>query len=190
MPAIERITKAQLLEHLTLLDNEGRAWRFGYAASDSAIQMYVDGIADVDLILGIRADIYSEVFAATIHLSFDIEKHSAEMGLSTLIDHRRKGFAERLMHYAIDVLRNRNIRELYSVCLPDNQPLLKLLRKLNITSVVSNDGDKEARVNLPIAGLDSLVHEMQNRQLVVIDRTMKPWASIWKTMFLPKLPNN
>jgi ribosomal protein S18 acetylase RimI-like enzyme len=190
MSAIETISKEELLEHLTLLDEEASRWRFGYAISDAALEMYVNGIPNDDVLLGIRASITSPIIVGAMHLSFDKKAHSAEMGISTLSDYRRKGYAERLMRYSVDILRNRGITQLYSVCLPDNAPLLKLLQKLNITTIYSNDGDKEARVVIPMAGIDSVLHEMQNQRLVIIDKTMRPWAELWSRMFTLKIPNN
>lgn len=183
MTAIERITKKELHDHLVMMDEEGRRWRFGYAVSNEAIHIYTDSIPDDDLIFGIRSGITSDTIVAAMHLAFDKNHKSAEMGISTLPESRRKGYAERLMRYSVDILRNRGISQLYSVCLPDNQPLLKLLQKLNITSVYSNEGDKEARINIPMAGIDSFLNEVSNERLVIIDKTMKPWAQLWETIF-------
>jgi GNAT superfamily N-acetyltransferase len=189
LSAIERITKQQLLEHLKLLDEETRRWRFGYAASNTAMEMYVNGIKENDYIFGIRESIASELVVASMHLSFNSDG-AAEMGVSTLKDYRRRGYAERLMRYSVDILRNRNIRQLYSVCLPDNTPLLKMLQKLNIASIISNDGDKEAKVIIPMAGIDSILNEVRNERLVIIDNTMRPWAKLWEQMFYVNVNKN
>jgi ribosomal protein S18 acetylase RimI-like enzyme len=190
MSAIETISKEELLEHLTQLDEEASRWRFGYAVSDAALEIYVNGISDDDVLLGIRSSITSRTIVGAMHLSFDKQTESAEMGISVLRDYRRKGYAERLMRYSVDILRNRGITQLYSVCLPDNAPLLKLLQKLNITTVYSNDGDREARVVIPMVGIDSVLHEMQNQRLVIIDKAMRPWAELWSRMLTLKIPNN
>jgi GNAT superfamily N-acetyltransferase len=190
MSAIEVISKSELLEHLTLLDEEARRWRFGYGISNTALDMYVNGIPKDDIILGIRSSITDRTIVGAMHLSFDKNANSAEMGISTLKDYRRKGYAERLMRYSIDILRNRGITQLYSVCLPDNSPLLKMMQKLNITAIYSNDGDKEAKITIPMAGIDSVLHEVQNQRLVVIDKTMRPWAELWTRMFSVKMPEN
>lgn len=190
MSAIERITKAQLAEHLIDLDVESKRWRFGYAVNNASIEMYVNNISDDDILLGIRRSVTSDQIVAALHLSFDKEDKSVEMGISTHISHRRRGYAERLLRYGVDLMRNRGVRHMYSVCLPDNAPLLKMLQKLNITAIYSNDGDKEARIVIPMAGLDSIMHEMQNERLVIIDRTMRPWAKLWEQMILPKMSEN
>ena len=190
MSAIEVITKNELLEHLMLLDEEARRWRFGCGLSTAAIEMYVKGIPRDDLILGIRSSVPNRTIVGAMHLSFDKNTNAAEMGISTLQDYRRKGYAERLMRYSVDILRNRGITQLYSVCMPDNAPLMKMLQKLNITTIYSNDGEKEARVVIPMAGIDSVLHEMQNQRLVIIDKAMRPWAELWTRMFPAKIPNN
>lgn len=182
MTAIEHITKGNLHEHLLALDVDARRWRFGYAASDYAIEMYIESIPDKDYILGIR-DAYSQQIVAASHLAIDKDEQSAELGISTLQEYRRKGYAERLLRYTVDMLRNRNINTLYSVCLPDNQPLIRLFHKMNITSITSVEGEKEARVTIPMAGIDSIMHEIQNHRIVAIDTAMRPWAAVWRSMF-------
>lgn len=182
MTTIERISKQDLLVHLLSLDKESRYMRFGGFTNDEAVERYVSDIPDTDMILGIRAEIYHYIPAACMHISFDCDSRSAEMGVSVLQEFKRRGYAERLLRYSIDVLRNRGIRQLYSVCLPNNYPLLKLLNKLGITAIYSEDGEKSAHIAIPTAGLDSIMHELQNERLVIIDRTMRPWASLWVKM--------
>jgi GNAT superfamily N-acetyltransferase len=182
MPAVERITKGELLEHLTLLDPEARRWRFGFTISDGSLENYTNGIAGHDYILGIRESITSKRIVAAIHMSIADDGNSAEMGLSTLKDARRKGLAERLLRYTVDMLRNRGITQIYSVCLPDNLPLLSLIRKLNITSITGTEDDKQAIISIPMAGIDSIVSEITNQRMIMIDHSMKPWAALWEGM--------
>ncbi len=182
MPAIVRITRDELREHLELLDPEARRWRFGYSLSDDAVKMYTDNISDIDMLLGIKESITSNRVIATIHIAIDQDNKSAEIGISTLKEYRRKGLAERLLRYTVDILRNRNIRQMYSVCLPDNEPLLKLIQKLNITSITSDEGDKQARITIPMAGIDSFYGEVQNERMIIIDKSMKPWAELWESI--------
>lgn len=180
--AIERISRSELTEHLMLLDIEARRWRFGFAASDTSIEAYALGIPEDDMIFGIRESLTSDRVVAAMHLAFDAAGKTAEMGISTLALSRRQGNAERLMRYSVDILRNRAISQLYSVCLPDNIPLLKLLQKLNITTIYSNHGEKEARIVIPMAGIDSFLNEMRNERLIIIDKAMKPWGNLWQTI--------
>lgn len=186
MPAIVRITADELKEHLEMLDPDSRRCRFGYNITDYAIEHYTSNISESDLLLGIKESITSNRVVAAIHLAIDQENMCAELGLSTLPASRRKGLAERLMRYTTDILRNRNIRQMYSVCLPDNAPLLSLIQKLNITSITTEDGDRQARITIPMAGVDSFFGEMQNERMIIIDKSMKPWAELWEGILRKK----
>lgn len=190
MTPIEIITTEQLAEHLLLLDIESRHMRFGFACSDDSVREYALNISSSDFILGIKESITSNTIVAAVHLVISKDNKTAELGISTLRQCRRKGYGERLLRYTVDMLRNRNINQLYSVCIPDNVALLKLLQKLNITSITSVPGEKEARINIPMAGMDSLINEFRNDRLVIIDSAMRPWAELWEKMFHIKLPDN
>jgi ribosomal protein S18 acetylase RimI-like enzyme len=182
MTAIEQITKQQLMAHLLLLDKDSRRCRFGIPATDDAIKLYVNNISDNDILLGIKSSLGDSLVIAAVHLAF-MDDGSVDMGLSTLSECRRRGYAERLLRYTVDILRNRNVKQIYSICLPDNSALLKLLQKLNITAVYNHDGEREARIIIPMAGIDSIMNEFQNNNLVIIDKTMRPWAKLWTGMF-------
>jgi RimJ/RimL family protein N-acetyltransferase len=188
MTPIEVITREQLAEHLLALDTAGRHMRFGFSCSDDSIREYALNISSGDFILGIKESITNNTIVAAVHLVISMDAKTAELGISTLLQCRRKGYGERLLRYTVDMLRNRNINQLYSVCIPDNYPLLKLLQKLNITSITSVPGEKEARINIPMAGMDSLINELRNDRLVIIDSAMRPWAELWEHMFHVKLP--
>lgn len=189
MTPIEVITREQLATHLIALDIESRHMRFGFACNDDSIREYTSNIPSSDYILGIKESITNNTIVAAVHLAISKDGKSAELGISTLIQSRRKGYGERLLRYTVDMLRNRKITQLYSVCIPDNLPLLKLLQKLNITSITSVPGEKEARINIPMAGMDSLITELRNDRLVLIDTAMRPWAELWEHMFHVKISN-
>lgn len=182
MRPIENITKDELLLHLISLDAEGRHWRFGFGIGDDSIKSYVDNIPGDDIIIGIRESVLEDSIVAAVHLAFEKDHTSAEIGISTLVHARRKGLAERLLRYALDILRNRGIHRMYSVCLPDNYALLNLVKKLNITSITSSQDDKQAHISIPIAGLDSIYNEFENQRTLIIDRSLRPWAKMWATI--------
>lgn len=186
MPAIVRITADELKEHLQLLEPDSRRFRFGYNSVDASINSYTSNIPEGDILLGIKESVTSDRVVAAMHLAINQEEQSAELGLSTLREYRRKGLGERLMRYTIDLLRNRNICQVYSVCLPDNGPLLKLMQKLNITSIVNEEGDRQARITIPMAGIDSFYGEVQNERMIIIDKSMKPWAELWENILRKK----
>ncbi len=180
MSAIEFITKEQLEQHLLELDPESLVCRFGYPASKETIKRYVESIPETDLLFGIKVSITSERVASAVHLA--INGKTAELGISTLPEFKRRGYGERVLRYGVDLLRNRGVTQIYSICMPDNSPLMALIRKLNITTVTSSYGQKEAMISIPMAGIDSILAELRNDRLIIIDSAMKPWAQLWERM--------
>ena len=180
---VEFITKAEYLAHLLALDQESRRWRFGYSANDFSIEKYVNDSGDRDIFIGIRETAPGREIISAMHLSMSDETRSAEMGISTVQTHRRQGHAERVLKFAMVVLRNRGVFQLYTTCLSDNQPLLGLFKKLGVTSISHEPGGREARVSLPLTGPDSIMGELNNGTLVVMDHAMRPFQSLWKRMF-------
>jgi GNAT superfamily N-acetyltransferase len=182
MLAIETITRDQLEQHLLELDQDSCVCRFGYAANPTTIKMYVDSIPEGDMLFGIRPSLINDRVAAAVHLAISPDGSTAELGISTLPEFKRRGMGERVLRYAVDILRNRGIKQIYSVCMPDNSPLMNLIRKLNITSITSSPGQREATINIPMAGIDSVLAELRNDRMIIVDSAMKPWAELWGKM--------
>jgi RimJ/RimL family protein N-acetyltransferase len=60
-------------------------------------------------------------------------KHgTAEFGVSVEQPWRRRGVATKLIRHAIAVARNREVRDLYMVCQPENEPMRRLARKVGL----------------------------------------------------------
>lgn len=169
---IELISKDLYIEHLYCLDENSRRMRFGYPANNYAIDNYVHSISSTDIIIGIRSN--SGQVMSCMHLSINRKDNLAEMGISTLADHRRKGLAESLIQYAITLLRNRNINQLYTVCLKENKALISLISKIGAVSVTQDSDSKTAIINLPSAGIDSMIDEFSNMAMVFLDRAFWP----------------
>lgn len=180
---VEFISRDEYRAHLLSLDPESRRWRFGYPANDYSIENYVKNTGDDDIFIGIRERAPGSLIISAMHLSLEGDRSSAEMGISTSPGFKRQGHAERVLKFAMTVLRNRRIFELYTTCLSDNQPLLCLFKKLGVSSVSHEPGGKEARISLPLTGVDSLIDEFNNQTLVVMDKTLRPFRSLWAGMF-------
>ena len=189
MTPIEFISTKEYLTHLLNLDNDSRRWRFGYPAADYSIEKYVESIKSSDIIVGIREPVPGNSIVSAMHLSVEDDHTSAEMGISTVSNFRRMGHAERLLKHSIDVLRNRGIYQLYTTCLSDNVPLISLFKKLGITSISHEPGGKEARISLPMPAPDSIIGEINNTRMVIIDKTLRPLTTTWHNI-VNSLTNN
>jgi hypothetical protein len=77
------------------------------------------------------------------------------------------------MSQAVVVARNRHIRDLYMLCLPENEPMRRLARKVGI-HLVFRDGEITGHVDLPGPTQVTVLAEFAAEAAAAIDR----WAEI------------
>lgn len=175
---IKNISHKEYLEHLLSLDKASIQSRFGTLLSEHAITSYVMGIPKDDYLIGAidRDDAY---LMGAVHVAIDEAHKQAEVGISTNIKHRREGVAQNLMEYILAMCRNRNIEQLYMMCLSSNQAMINLCKKAGL-AVVSKNGESETILELPKLNVDSLVKELTMNNVIVADLIMKPFSASWK----------
>ncbi len=124
-----------LRQHLLALDAADRYLRFGYAASDSRIGAYVDGIDfERDVLYGVFNRRLQLIAAAHLALPGD---GSAEFGVSVLPCGRGKGIGTRLFERAAVHARNRGVACLTMQCLTHNAPMVRIARRAGMRVHVS-----------------------------------------------------
>jgi GNAT superfamily N-acetyltransferase len=183
MTVIDHISRSQLRQHLDSLDPESLRLRFGYLVNKEVLDRYVEDIKDRDILLGIHRQ---GQCVSTLHLAIDPAANTAELAVSTVTEYRRQGLAEALIRHAVDLIRNRNISTVYTVCNAANQPLLKLFGKLGIATVASDTGEREIRLTIPQAGPDSVYSELKNLQMLIIDKSLGSMTDFWQKCLGPK----
>lgn len=170
--------RPRILSHLLALKDEDRYLRFGYAASDSQIGRYVDGIDFVhDEVFGIfnrRLDLVALAHLAMLS-PVPGQPRSAEFGVSVLDKARGRGFGARLFEHAVLHARNRGVSTLVIHALSENTAMLKIAR--NAGAVVERSGSEaEARLKLPPEDLISNMEQLLGRQAGEIDYRLKVHA--------------
>lgn len=163
--------------HLLALDAADRRMRFGYGASDSQIDRYVDSLDfDRDEIFGIfnrRLDLI-----ALAHLAYPDRSSAtappacAEFGVLVVARARGRGFGARLFARAAVHARNAGIGHLVIQALGANAAMLHIARKAGAT-VVRSGPEAEARLALPPATLDSRVRQWREAHLGETDYRLK-----------------
>ncbi|MFN6993854.1 MAG: GNAT family N-acetyltransferase [Aquincola tertiaricarbonis] len=170
--------RPRILSHLLSLDPADRYLRFGYAASDSQVGRYVDGIDFVhDEVFGVfnrRLEL-----VALAHLAYlspvPGQPPAAEFGVSVVGGARGRGFGARLFEHAVLHARNRGITTLVIHALSENTAMLKIAR--NAGAVVERSGSEaEARLKLPPEDLVSNVEQLLGDQAAEIDYRLKVHA--------------
>jgi RimJ/RimL family protein N-acetyltransferase len=117
-----------LREHLQRLDGDARHRRFGHDVSDDFISRYAAHAGDFgNVTFGYFVD--GEV-RAVAELRPDILMHrdAGEVAFSVERPFINRGIATQLMGRIILTARNRGLRHLYLICLPDNAKMQAIAR--------------------------------------------------------------
>jgi GNAT superfamily N-acetyltransferase len=179
-------TEAPLLaEHLLRLSADDRRLRFGgMFLRDEAVRRY---IAAIDWTHSWHVGFFdSDALRAVVQLSVPrreggtgavgapwLRPGGAEFAVSVEKPWQRRGVATRLLAQAVVVARNRNVRDLYMLCLPENEPMRRLARKVGIR-LVFRDGEITGHVDLPAPDQLTVFAEFAVEAAAAVDR----WADI------------
>lgn len=117
-----------LREHLQRLDSDARHRRFGHDVSDDFISRYAARAGDFgNVTFGYFVD--GEVRAvAELRPDILMHKDGAEVAFSVEKPFVNRGIATQLMGRVIRTARNRGLRHLILVCLPDNAKMQAIAR--------------------------------------------------------------
>ena len=171
-----------LADHLVRLSPEDRRLRFGgMFLRDDGVRRYVDSIDWThSWHVGHIAD---GAVRAVVQLSVPHEtgpvgapwlrQGAAEFAVSVEKKWQRRGLATHLLGQAVVVARNRHVRDLYMLCLPENEPMRRLARKVGIR-LVFQDGEITGHVDLPAPDQLTVMAEFWCETAAAIDR----WTDI------------
>lgn len=125
-PAIERLhadARAPLFAHLLALSDADRRLRFGRAIAPSVVAEYVNRIDFTrDTVLGVRDD--QSLLVGMAHLACG--EDPAEVALSVLSMHRRRGIASALFGIAVARARRYGMRGIRMLFPAGNVPILRI----------------------------------------------------------------
>jgi RimJ/RimL family protein N-acetyltransferase len=176
-----------VLKHLLALSEHDRYLRFGYTATDSHIQRYVENLNfDRDEIYGI---FNSELeIIAMAHLAIMNEpgrEPSSEFGVSVSAYARGRGYGARMFERAVIHARNEKVYQMYIHALSENAPMIRIARKGGAR--IERDGSEtEAYLSLPKRNFDSRMTEFVADQYAKTNYSIKEDAKrFWN--FLAKV---
>src|SRR5439155_1882421 len=144
---LSRLEQLPLERHFLALGREDRRLRFGTGMNDFAVWTYVKRIDfENDAVFGVLDDELRLVGAA--HLGRG-DGH-AELGVSVLPGHRRRGVGGALLARAHMHARNWGVRALFMHCLTENAAMMHLARKQGM-DIAAQAGEADAWLKLPPA---------------------------------------
>ena len=157
---IERLhegLRPMLVAHFLGLPMKDRCLRFGRPLAPPAVAAYIEGIDfGRDAVFGIRDP--DRVLVGAVHVAF--EDNLAELGLSVLPAHRRRGIGSALFKRAAAHVRNRSIPRLLVHFVADNGPIMRMARRFGMHIVTSAGGDADAQLELRPASWASITGEL------------------------------
>lgn len=136
--------RAQLVAHFLALSAKDRCLRFCTSLAPTVIASYVDRIDFAsDEVLGVHDD--RQVLVGAAHVAFEDDR--AELALSVLSGHRRRGIAGALFRHALAHVRQRRMPKLYMHCLSGNAPIMHIAHKYGM-DIVAGAGAADAYLEL------------------------------------------
>lgn len=136
--------RVSLLKHFLALPSKDRSMRFGAPVATAGIAAYVSRIdLDRDAVLGVQDETRSLI--AVAHVA--VGDSAAEVALSVLPAHRRRGIASALFRMALAHARSARVSMLVMCFLLGNAPILRIARKFGM-HVAAVRGEASAHLDL------------------------------------------
>jgi GNAT superfamily N-acetyltransferase len=165
--------RATLAEHFLALPMRDRTLRFGGGVAPEFIARYVDAIDfDDDAVFGIHDD--RSALVGVAHVAFDGGR--AEVALSVLPAHRRRGFGGALFARAAAHARSRSVSELIMHFLAENVPIMRIALKFGMR-IVRGAGEADACLALPPASMMSMASEFATDTFAYCDRALNGFVA-------------
>jgi len=161
--------RAGYAAHLHALPRDDVRLRFGMPLSAQAIDAYVARIDfDTDAVFAAHDDRLEPVGIAHVGIVDDI----AELGVSVLPGHRKRGLGGALVARALDHARNRRMGRLWMHCLSENATMMRLARRAGMAIVVEA-GEADAWLTLSPPDPASVASEFAADQVALFDYALK-----------------
>jgi GNAT superfamily N-acetyltransferase len=166
---LSKLEQPALERHFLALGSGDRRLRFGTGMNDFAVRSYVKRIDfDNDAVFGVLDDELQLIGAA--HLGRG-EGH-AELGVSVLPGHRRRGIGGALLGRAHMHARNWGVHALFMHCLTENAAMMHLARKQGV-DIVTQAGEAAAWLRLPPADASSYMGAAFQQRVALFDAALK-----------------
>lgn len=169
--------------HLLALDSDSRYTRFGFVIRDEVInQLCVKFEANYnEHIIFVIENENLEVIAAG-HIA--LEGGETELAYSVLSEYRNQGMGSSIMARTIEWCQNRSIRGGCMVCLSSNVAIKKLASKHGV--LINDGGETLANITIPDPTPASVIHEMIESNMSVLDHLGKMQKNFAKKFLLFK----
>lgn len=177
---LEKNELPKYLDHLLRLDPDSRYLRFGGPLSNSSIEHYIMTIERSFKEHKIYGAFNDDNVLGAAHIAFS--EGMPEFGVSVDTKVRRQGHATHLVRMAITYLRNHGYKEATMYCLSNNEPVIRLVRKLG-AAAVTHGQDSTANLSIPLPTPGTVVEEFNNNLVLFVDKVLSKQESYMNMFF-------
>lgn len=171
--------KAALTDHLIRLQGEDRRLRFAATVTDDFIRRYINETFD-EKSKWLGVDGKPGELVAACHVAF--YDGQAELGCSVDQGYRGHKLAQKMFDRAVTVLRSKGITKVFMNCLSENKAM-KHIAKKNQMTVVSYDGDAEARVTIESPTPVAPLHDAYLDRMALYDTLIRGQYNLLRSLF-------
>jgi GNAT superfamily N-acetyltransferase len=155
--------------HFVALPADDRRLRFGSTLATGTIVDYVEGIDFArDALLGLYDPNGRLIGVAHVALGDD----DAELGISILPEHRRRGAGSALFSRAVAHARDCNVSKVYMHCLAENVAMMRIARRSGM-KIVTALGDADAYLALSRPRASETAQECAPDPIALYDSALK-----------------
>lgn len=177
---LEKQDLPKYLDHLLRLDKDSRYLRFGLPMNDAALEHFVMTVErhwKDHVLYGVFNE---DCLQGVAHLGFG--QKVPEFGISVDREMRRQGHASHLIRMSTTYLRNRGFREVAMYCLSNNEPVMKLVRKMG-SATVTHGQDSSATISIPMPTPGTVAEEFHNNMVLFVDKVLSKQESYINLFF-------
>ena len=161
--------RSSLCEHFLALRADDRRLRFGTPLGDYSVREYVRRIDfERSAVFGVFDDQLRLLGVAHVARA---DGH-AELGISVLEGHRKRGIGGALLTRAHLRARNWGVASLFMHCLTENAAMMRLARRQSM-AIVTEAGEADAWLRLPPPDAGSHFGEVFEQRAAFFDYTLK-----------------
>lgn len=174
--SLSALELAKYEAHLLRLSPQDRHLRFSGFVSEKSIREYIRTIRLLQDAVKVIYDDDLNVVAA-IHIILFEDGKCAEIALSVEPHMRGKGLGHELFKSAVKWVRARSVERIYSMCLRDNKPMVKIALSEGM-ALYHDSLETEAYLEIDRPTLFSIMDELLEEQYGWADFTKKSWRKM------------
>jgi RimJ/RimL family protein N-acetyltransferase len=178
---VKESDKNRILKHFIKLNKDDRYMRFGFHASDEAIETYLSGAYEAyghQNMWFISVD--DDNVVGTVHVN--ILNGIAELGFTVSEEFRGRGLGQDLFMRGATWAMMKGAKTIYTQCLSQNETMQHIAKKNGMTVVTIDAGEKEATIKATKGIIESYFQDSAFDNIALVDATINKQQHIFTVL--------